>query len=88
MTLESFCRVATKKYIREKIDHFGSFLHSQIFIKWISSQVYSIVYHLNGLSGNTNIRYNQFPAQDMIFFNFEKKIMEINGHKADEIDAF
>ena len=54
----------------------------------ISRQVFGIVYHLNGLSGNTNIRYNKFPAQDMIFFNFEKKIMEINGHKADEIDAF
>ena len=54
----------------------------------ISSQVFGIVYHLNGLSGNTNIRYNQFPAQDMIFFNFEKKIMEINGHKADEIMLF
>jgi len=39
----------------------------------ISSQVFGIVYHLNGLSGNTNIRYNQFPAPDMIFFNFEKK---------------
>ena len=54
----------------------------------ISSQVFGIVYHLNGLSGNTNIRYNQFPAQDMIFFNFEKKRMEINSHKAHKIDAF
>ena len=80
MTLESLCRVATKKYIREKID--------SDFHQMISSQVFGIVYHLNGLSGNTNIRYNEFPAQDMIFFNFEKKIMEINGHKADEIDAF
>ena len=53
----------------------------------ISSQVFGIVYHLNGLSGNTNIRYNHFPAQDMIFFNFEKKRMEIKSHKAKKIDV-
>ena len=58
------------------------------FHQMISSQVFGIVYHLNGLSGNTNIRYNQFPAQDMIFFNFEKKRIEIKSHKANKIDAF
>ena len=54
----------------------------------ISSQVFGIVYHLNGLSGNTNSRYNHFPAQDMIFFNFEKKRMEINSHEAHKIENY
>jgi len=63
-----------------------SLFSSELRLYHISSQGFGIGYHLNGLSGNTNKRYNQFCAQDMIFFNFVNKRMEINNQNASKLD--
>ena len=59
MAFKSFCRAATKRYIWEKIEHFVSFLHSLISIKWsqvrdLSLCIISRVYQSILISGKTN----------------------------------